>query len=169
VPDDLSRATASDTVGYIPECLNVKVDIASMACGLEVRSPFLDHKLVEFCASVPSGLKIKRTEQKYILKQAFQEELPAEIVRRGKAGFGLPLAQWLRNDLRALAEDTLLSPNSCISGLFRPEKIRMMLDEHATGKRNWHVQVWRLLVLENWLKTNSARAQTAKKEYSLCP
>jgi asparagine synthase (glutamine-hydrolysing) len=169
VPDDLSRATASDTLGYIPECLNVKVDMASMACGLEVRSPFLDHKLVEFCARVPSGLKIKRTEQKYILKQAFQEELPAEIVRRGKAGFGLPLAQWLRNDLRALAEDTLLSPNSCISGLLRPEKIRMMLDEHATGKRNWHVQVWRLLVLEGWLKTNSARAQTAKVEYSLCP
>jgi asparagine synthase (glutamine-hydrolysing) len=169
VPDDLSRATASDTLGYIPECLNVKVDMASMACGLEVRSPFLDHKLVEFCARVPSGLKIKRTEQKYILKRAFQEELPAEIVRRGKAGFGLPLAQWLRNDLRALAEDTLLSPNSCISGLLRPEKIRMMLDEHATGKRNWHVQVWRLLVLESWLKTNSARAQTAKAEYSLCP
>ena len=169
VPDDLSRATASDTLGYIPECLNVKVDMASMACGLEVRSPFLDHKLVEFCARVPSGLKIKRTEQKYILKRAFQEELPAEIVRRGKAGFGLPLAQWLRNDLRALAEDTLLSPNSCISGLLRPEKIRMMLDEHATGKRNWHVQVWRLLVLESWLKTNSARAQTAKMEYSLCP
>jgi len=169
VPDDLSRATASDTLGYIPECLNVKVDMASMACGLEVRSPFLDHKLVEFCARVPSGLKIKRTEQKYILKRAFQEELPAEIVRRGKAGFGLPLAQWLRNDLRSLAEDTLLSANSCISGLLRPEKIRMMLDEHATGKRNWHVQVWRLLVLESWLKTNSARAQTAKMEYSLCP
>ena len=169
MPDDLARATASDTLGYIPECLNVKVDMASMACGLEVRSPFLDHKLVEFCARVSSGLKIRRTEQKYILKQAFQDELPTEILKRGKRGFGLPLAQWLRRDLRALARDTLLSPNNCISGLLREEKIRMMLDEHAAGKRNWHVQVWRLLVLEGWMKANSARAPFSNLEYSLCP
>jgi asparagine synthase (glutamine-hydrolysing) len=169
MPDDLARATASDTLGYIPECLNVKVDMASMACGLEVRSPFLDHKLVEFCARVSSGLKIRKTEQKYILKQAFQDELPTEILHRGKAGFGLPLAEWLRHDLRALAEDTLLSTNSCVSGLLRTEKIRMMLDEHAAGKRNWHVQVWRLLVLESWMKANSARARSSSLEYSLCP
>jgi asparagine synthetase B (glutamine-hydrolysing) len=123
MPDDLARATASDNLGYIPECLNVKVDIASMACGLEVRSPFLDHKLVEFCARVPSGLKIRNTEQKYILKQAFREELPMEILKREKTGFGLPLAEWLRHDLRTLVRDTLLSPNSCISSLFRTEKV----------------------------------------------
>jgi asparagine synthase (glutamine-hydrolysing) len=168
MPDDLARATASDTLGYIPECLNVKTDIVSMACGLEVRSPFLDHKLVEFCARLPSGLKIRNTEQKYILKSAFYDELPVEILKREKTGFGLPLAEWLRHDLRALARDTLLSPNSCISSLFRTEKVRMMLDEHAARKRNWQVQVWRLLVLENWMRTNSTRGRSANLDHSFC-
>jgi asparagine synthase (glutamine-hydrolysing) len=169
MPDDLARATASDTLGYIPECLNVKVDIASMACGLEVRSPFLDHKLVEFCARVPSGLKIRNTEQKYILKRAFHDELPVEILKREKTGFGLPLGEWLRHDWRALARDTLLSPDSCISSLLRTEKIRMMLDEHDTRKRNWQVQVWRLLVLESWMKANSTRGRSPKLDHSFCP
>jgi len=169
MPDDLTRATASDTLGYIPECLNVKVDRASMACGLEVRSPFLDHKLVEFCARVPSGLKIRNTEQKYILKRAFHDELPAEILHREKAGFGMPLAEWLRHDLRGLAHDTLLSPNSCIRSLFQTEKVRMMLDEHSARKHNWQVQVWRLLVLESWMKANSTRGRSSTLDHSFCP
>jgi asparagine synthase (glutamine-hydrolysing) len=169
LPDDLTRATASDTLGYIPECLNVKVDRASMACGLEVRSPFLDHKLVEFCARVPSGLKIRNTEQKYILKRAFHDELPPEILHREKTGFGLPLAEWLRHDLRPLAHDTLLSPNSCIRSLFQTEKIRTMLDEHSARKHNWQVQVWRLLVLENWMKANSTRGRSSTLDHSFCP
>jgi asparagine synthase (glutamine-hydrolysing) len=169
MPDDLARATASDTLGYIPECLNVKVDIASMACGLEVRSPFLDHKLVEFCARVPSALKIRNTEQKYILKRAFKDELPVEVLKREKTGFGLPLAEWLRHDLRTSARDTLLSPNSCISSLLRTEKIRTMLDEHATRKHNWQVQLWRLLVLESWMKANSTRGRSSTLDHSFCP
>src|SRR6202040_3312804 len=130
---------------YIAECFNGKVDMASMACGLEVRSPFLDHKLVEFCARVPSGFKIRNTEQKFILKQAFRDDLP--------------VAEWLRHDLGALARDTLLSPNSCIRSLLRTEKVRMMLDEHAARKHNWQVQIWRLLVLESWMKANSTRGR----------
>lgn len=169
IPDNVARATASDTLGYIPECLNVKVDIASMACGLEVRSPFLDHKLVEFCARVPSGFKIRNAEQKYILKRAFRNELPVEILRREKTGFGMPLAEWLRDDLRALAHDTLLSPDSCINSLFRTEKVRMMLDEHAARRRNWHVQIWRLLVLESWMKANSTRGRSSNLNHAFCP
>jgi len=149
--DDLGRAMASDTLGYIPECLNVKVDICSMAASLEVRSPFLDHKLVEFCARIPTSLKIHRLCQKYILKQAFRKELPAAIVGRSKAGFSLPLADWFRGELRSLAHDTLLGSQSCISGLCNSAKIRTMLAEHAARKHNWHIQLWRLLVLESWL------------------
>jgi asparagine synthase (glutamine-hydrolysing) len=171
--NDVDRATASDTQGYIPECLNVKVDMASMACGLEVRSPFLDHKLVEFCARVPSALKIRNTEQKYILKRAFKGELPAEILNREKTGFGMPLAEWLRHDLRPMAHDTLLSPSSCISALFRTEAVRMMLDEHSARKRNWQVQLWRLLVLESWMKANSTRGRSPNRDpnldHSFCP
>ncbi len=158
-PDDVARATASDTLGYLPECLNVKVDIASMACGLEVRSPFLDHKLVEFSARIPSRLKIKGRQQKYILKQAFRDELPAEILHRGKAGFGMPLATWLRKELRRSTEETLLARGSRLGDFVRPEAIHAMLDEHASGRRNWHVQLWRLLVLENWLQANARRAR----------
>ena len=132
--DDLGRAMASDTLGYIPECLNVKVDICSMAASLEVRSPFLDHKLVEFCARIPTSLKIHRLCQKYILKQAFRKELPAAIVGRSKAGFSLPLADWFRGELRSLAHDTLLGSQSCISGLCNSAKIRTMLAEHAASK-----------------------------------
>jgi asparagine synthase (glutamine-hydrolysing) len=156
-PDDLSRAMASDTLGYIPECLNVKVDLASMACGLEVRSPFLDHKVVEFCATIPSRLKIKRRTQKYILKRAFERELPREILNRPKAGFGMPIATWLRQDLREYVQDTLLASDSCVSQFIEPDKTSLMLNQHAGGGRNWHIQLWRLLVLETWLRANRAR------------
>jgi len=156
-PDDLSRAMASDTVGYIPECLNVKVDLASMACGLEVRSPFLDQKLVEFCATIPSRLKIKGTIQKYILKHAFDRELPHAILKRPKAGFGMPLATWLRQDLREYVQDTLLASDSCVSHFIQADHIKLMLKEHTACRRNWHIQLWRLLVLESWLRANQVR------------
>ncbi len=165
-PDDLDRAMASDTLGYIPECLNVKVDIASMACGLEVRSPFLDHQLVEFCARIPSSMKIRGTQQKFILKHAFKKELPAEILQRGKAGFGMPIASWLRNDLRTVAEDTLLSQDSCIGEILRPGIIRNMLEEHVTGRRNWHIQLWRLLVLEHWLQSRRVFVRASSSSFS---
>lgn len=151
-PDVLTRAMAADTFSYIPEDLNVKVDICSMACGLEVRSPFLDHKLVEFCASMPSSLKIHGMQQKYILKQAFRKELPSEILKRGKAGFALPISEWFRGELREFARDTLLADRSHLRGIFHSNRIQLMLDEHASSKRNWHSQIWRLLILEGWFQ-----------------
>jgi asparagine synthase (glutamine-hydrolysing) len=152
--DDLARAMASDTLYYIPECLNVKVDICSMACGLEVRSPFLDHKLVEFCARIPTSQKLSGFDQKHILKHAFRDELPREILGRGKAGFGLPLAEWIRGPLRDLTYDTLLAPAASVHSMVRPAAIRKILEEHMEGTRNWHVQIWRLLVLEIWLQAH---------------
>jgi asparagine synthase (glutamine-hydrolysing) len=152
-PDLLSSAMAADTRRYIPECLNVKVDMASMACGLEVRSPLLDHRLVELCAKIPSSMKIKGLTQKAILKQAFKRELPKEILQRGKSGFTVPLSKWLRNELRELAHSSLLSGSSEIRSIVSQEKISSMLQEHSTGKRNWHVQLWRLLIMENWLQS----------------
>lgn len=150
--DDLARAMAADTESYIPECLNVKVDICSMAFGLEVRSPFLDHKLVEFAANIPTSLKISGMKQKYILKRAFEKDLPPEILRRPKSGFTVPLATWFRKDLRDFSYDMLLGQQSYMRSMFQAAKIRQMLEEHAAGARNWHVQLWRLLVLENWLQ-----------------
>jgi asparagine synthase (glutamine-hydrolysing) len=159
-PDDLARAMAADTLSYIPEDLNVKVDICSMAFGLEVRSPFLDHKLVEFCARIPSSLKIRGTKQKYILKRAFRDELPAEILNRAKAGFSVPIREWFRSELRDFAYDTLLAPGCRLGEMFQMKKIEMMLDEHAAGKRNWHTQLWHVLILENWFQAQAANART---------
>lgn len=156
--DVLASAMASDTLRYIPECLNVKVDVASMACGLEVRSPFLDHRVVELCARIPSSMKIKGWTQKAILKRAFATEVPKTILQRGKSGFTVPLSKWLRHPLRDFAYSTLLSQNSNLSGVIAREKISAMLHDHCAEKHNWHVQLWRLLVLESWLgsiKTHS--------------
>jgi asparagine synthase (glutamine-hydrolysing) len=156
--DDLARAMSSDTLSYIPEDLNVKVDICSMACGLEVRSPFLDHRLVEFCARIPSTLKIHGMKQKHILKEAFWDELPKEILTRSKAGFALPISEWFRSELREFARDILFSRESRLSQVFQMEKIETMLDEHASGKRNWHSQLWRILVLESWFQAQASRS-----------
>jgi asparagine synthase (glutamine-hydrolysing) len=159
-PDELARAMLFDTRYYIPECLNVKVDVCSMACGLEVRSPFLDHKLVEFCARIPTPMKIRGWNQKSILKEAFEQELPAEVLSRGKAGFGLPLADWFRHELRDSAREILLSSRSKALDIFNKNNLTRMLDEHAARKRNWHIQLWRILVLENWLQATAIRAQS---------
>ena len=152
-PDNLSRAMACDIVSYIPECLNPKVDIASMAASLEVRSPFLDHKLIEFSARIPTRLKLKGWQQKYILKRAFQSDLPEYILNRQKAGFGMPLAEWFRGELKQLVFDTLLSTRSSIRNIFNLDRVRSMLQEHAAGQHNWHIQLWRLLVLETWFQS----------------
>jgi asparagine synthase (glutamine-hydrolysing) len=158
-PDNLARAMAADTLSYIPEDLNVKVDICSMASSLEVRSPFLDHELVEFCASIPTRFKIHYAKQKYILKSAFAKELPSQILKRGKAGFAIPISEWFRNELRDFARDTLLSAENRLGEMFRVEKLKMMLDEHVAGKRNWHHQLWRLLILATWFHAHSAPGQ----------
>jgi asparagine synthase (glutamine-hydrolysing) len=149
---------ASDTLRYIPECLNVKVDRTSMACSLEVRSPFLDHKLIEFSAQIPSSLKIKWRTQKVILKRAFQQELPREILQREKSGFTVPLSKWIRHELQDFTHDSLLSQDSAIRNLILPHKVAQMLQEHCVKKRNWHVQLWRLLVLENWLQATRSHS-----------
>ncbi len=153
----LTAAMLSDTLGYIPHCLNTKVDICSMACGLEVRSPFLDHKLVEMCIGIPESLKIRGVQQKYILKQAFKSEIPAAILHREKAGFGMPLADWFRDELRELAHDILLSPQARVRDIIEIDQIQSMLAEHASRKRNWHIPLWRLLVLETWLQSVPAQ------------
>lgn len=106
-------------MSYLPEDLLVKVDIASMAHSLEARSPFLDHKLMEFAASLPAYLKLRGIETKYLLKHSLSDLLPREILRRRKMGFGVPLDVWFRKDLKEMTYDILLD-NRCIErGYFK--------------------------------------------------
>ncbi|MBF0495595.1 MAG: hypothetical protein HQK58_03310 [Deltaproteobacteria bacterium] len=136
---------------YLPETLMTKVDIASMAHALEVRSPFLDHEFAEFAARIPSDLKLKDgTESKYILKRAAEPYLPHEVIYRPKMGFGVPLDHWFRHELKDMVYDILLSRRAINRGYFRREFIEQMLERHQRGAESWQYLIWNLLMLELW-------------------
>jgi asparagine synthase (glutamine-hydrolysing) len=145
------EATAhADIQLYLPDDLLVKMDIASMANSLEVRSPFLDHEVVEFAASLPTRLKLRGMIQKYIIKRGMKGVLPDRILRRRKMGFGVPIDRWLRTDLRQMAFDVLLDRRAVQRGFFKPEVVRRYLEEHTAGVRHHHVPLWSMLMLELW-------------------
>ena len=138
---------------YLPEDLLVKIDRATMAHSLEVRSPFLDHILMEFVASVPADLKLSGKQQKRVLKTMLRDLLPKAILKRSKMGFCVPLARWFREDLREIAHDTLLAPRAMQRGYFQPQAISGMLDAHCRGEANYAEHLWDLLMLELWHRT----------------
>lgn len=135
---------------YLPDDLLVKTDIASMANSLEARSPFLDHKVVEFASRVPTDLKLRGMTSKYLLKRAFADMLPRRIRTRSKMGFGVPIADWFRRELRGYLEDAILSPRAIQRGYFRPDYIRQLVREHVEGKWDHGYRLWSLLMLELW-------------------
>lgn len=139
-----------DVMSYLPEDLLVKVDIATMAHSLEARSPFIDHKVMEFAASLPSNLKLRGIETKYLLKNVLSEFLPKEIVKRKKMGFGVPLDIWFRNDLKEMAYDVLLSKKCVERGYFKRETVQRILDEHISEQYDHCYRIWSLLFLEVW-------------------
>lgn len=148
--DFLDKTLYADVMMYLPDDLLVKVDIASMANSLEARSPFLDHRFMEFAARIPSQLKLKGRSGKYILKNALADLLPGKILNRKKMGFGVPIDHWFRNELKDMAYDTILSKKALDRGYFKKEALRKILDEHSSGKWNWHNHIWNLLMLELW-------------------
>jgi asparagine synthase (glutamine-hydrolysing) len=137
---------------YLPDCLMVKTDIASMANSLEVRSPFLDHEFVEFAATIPSRLKRDAKGGKVILKRAVKGLLPSEILNKPKSGFGLPIAKWFRNDLAPMLKETLLDETSKQRGLFEPKFLKKIVYEHIEGRRDWSNRLWAFLFLELWFR-----------------
>jgi len=146
----IDRTLYVDVMSYLPDDLLVKVDIASMANSLEARSPFLDHTLMEFAASLPSELKLKRVNTKYLLKQLLKDILPPEILKRKKMGFGVPLDRWFRRELKEMAYDTLLSQSALNRGYFKRESIEKLLNEHVSMKADHSYRIWALLFLELW-------------------
>lgn len=150
--DQLDWMMAHDQTHYLPDCLMVKTDIASMANSLEVRCPLLDHELVEFAWSLPSNWKMNGHQRKVIFKQAVQKLLPQEIFEKPKTGFAVPLATWFRTDLAPLLKDTLLSEQAAARNLFDPSVLRCMVDDQLTGRRDWANRLWALLCLELWLR-----------------
>jgi len=148
----VAGANRADIHTYLPDDLLVKVDVASMAHGLETRSPLLDHVFMEWAVGLPERLKMARGVSKALFKSAMEPYLPADLVYRPKMGFSCPIDHWLRNDLKELAYDTLVSHNASVRGLFRPARVRRLLDEHCSGTRDHHQQLWALLMLELWFE-----------------
>jgi asparagine synthase (glutamine-hydrolysing) len=146
----LDALLATDVASYLPYDLLVKVDIATMAHGLEARSPLLDHVLMEFAAALPAGLKLRGRTSKYLLRKVARGLLPAANLRRRKMGFGVPVGDWMRGELRPLLEDALLSPRARARGYFRPESLRQLVGEHVGRVRDHTYRLWALLWLELW-------------------
>jgi len=135
---------------YLEDNLLVKVDRAAMACSLELRTPFLDQRLVEFAASLPASLKLRHFRLKDILKKAVEPWLPGEIVHRQKRGFSVPIAGWMRRELRPLLEEIFSPEELERQGWFRPEYVRQILEEHWSGRSDHRKLLWTLLCFELW-------------------
>ena len=131
--------------------INTKVDRASMAHSLEVREPLMDHVLVEWLATLPSSLKIKGQEGKWLLKKAMEPHLPNDVLYRPKMGFSVPLARWLRGPLAARARNAILGPRLAETGYFNANTLRFMLEKHQSGQRDFSAPLWSLLMFDAFL------------------
>ena len=139
-----------DLTCYLPDDLLIKVDIASMANSLEVRSPFLDHEFVEFAATIPNYYKLYNGETKYLLKKTFGSLIPREILGREKMGFSIPIDKWFRNDLHQFSREILLTRNEAIDEYFDQDFLRRMIDAHTAGIANHGTKLWLLINFVIW-------------------
>ncbi len=150
--DPVDAALAVDTAFYLPTDLLVKMDIMSMANALEARSPFLDHRLVEFAARLPSHLKLRHRTSKLILRRMLAGTVPTANLRRGKWGFAVPISAWFRTELKELLSDHLLSARCARDGLLQQQVVTALVEAHTEGRRDWGHQLWSLLMFELWYR-----------------
>lgn len=148
--EPVDRAQLSDLTTYLPDDLLVKLDVASMATSLEARSPFLDHPLMEWAATLPPEMKMKGATGKYILRHAARDLVPIENMARTKMGFSAPVGTWFRGPLKEMLQDTVSSPRALGRGYFRPEAVRALVQQHITGQSDHTLRLWTLLMLELW-------------------
>jgi asparagine synthase (glutamine-hydrolysing) len=151
-PDPLDRALYVDVKTYLVDDILMKVDKMSMAVSLEARDPLLDHKLLEFAATVPSALKLKGRRSKHLLRRLLERRLPTEIVDRPKHGFEAPIGAWLRGPLAGMVDALLLDRRFRDRGVFDPKKIATMWREHRDGTADHRHRLWSLVMLELWFR-----------------
>jgi asparagine synthase (glutamine-hydrolysing) len=153
--NQLSKMLYFDTKTWLVDDLLIKADRMSMGASLELRVPFLDYRLVEFAATIPSHHKIKKGEGKYPLKKMMEGILPNDIIYRKKMGFPTPLKLMFQNELRDYAENLLLSTDTKLHQFFKKERIEQLIQEHNNDKFDHHKTLWQLVVLEEWLRKNT--------------
>ncbi len=148
--DPISRMMILDTLSYMPDDILVKVDRATMSTSLEGRSPFLDHRVVEFAWSLPENFKLRNGKGKYILRELLNRHVPQHLVERPKMGFGLPINEWLRGPLKEWAATLLDCKKIDQAGYFNSSEVDKKWKEHLSGDRNWSGFLWNILMFQSW-------------------
>jgi asparagine synthase (glutamine-hydrolysing) len=171
--DPLALIQYLDLKTYLVGDINTKVDRASMAHSLEVREPLMDHPLVEWLATLPSSLKVRGQEGKFLLKKALEPQLPNEVLYRPKMGFAVPLARWFRAPLQQRVRDAVLGASLAATGGFDRGYLNHLIDAHQSGARDYSAPLWTLLMFESFLRNvvddatapvaaNAAKAEAAE-------
>lgn len=155
--DTISQVQYLDMKTYLVGDILTKVDRASMAHALEVRVPFLDHELMEWVSGLPASFKLRGTEGKFMLKRSLDPYLPRDIMYRRKMGFSIPLAEWFRGPLKQKLASALTSQRMADTGLFDMAFVNRMVDEHASGRRDYSASLWSLLMFEAFLELNETQ------------
>jgi len=150
--DPLALVQYLDLKTYLVGDINTKVDRASMAHSLEVREPLMDHPLVEWLGTLPSSLKVRGGEGKWLLKKAMEPRLPADVLYRPKMGFAVPLTRWFRGPLRQRVRAALTGERLAATGIFEPACLRRLLDDHESGLRDYSAPLWTLLMFDAFLR-----------------
>jgi asparagine synthase (glutamine-hydrolysing) len=165
--DPLALIQYIDLKTYLVGDINTKVDRASMAHSLEVREPLMDHPLVEWLATLPSSMKIRGQEGKWLLKSAAEPMLPHEVMYRPKMGFAVPLARWFRGPLRQRVRDALLGDGLAQTGWFQRSYLQHLVDAHQKGQRDYSGPIWSLLMFDAFLRTSGAVESPGSAEVRL--
>jgi asparagine synthase (glutamine-hydrolysing) len=161
--DPLAQVQYLDLKTYLVGDINTKVDRASMAHSLEVREPLMDHPLVEWLASLPSSLKVRGNEGKWLLKKAMEPRLPRDLLYRPKMGFAVPLSRWFRGPLRERVRTALLGERLADTGFFEQKYLRELVDQHQSGLRDYSAPLWTLLMFDAFLRNVVDRQDEAHR------
>lgn len=155
-PEGLSHVLFRDLTGYLPDDILAKVDRASMGVSLEVRSPFLDHRVVEFAWSLPDEFKLRGTTGKWVLRHLLHRHVPAKLVERPKVGFSIPVGQWLTGPLRFWAMDLLSPARLRRQGLLDPDEPQRLWEGLCRGRQSYQAPIWSLLMFQAWMEARGA-------------
>lgn len=155
VDEDELRMMYRDSISYLPDDILCKVDRAAMAVSLETRVPFLDHRVAEVAWRMPLAMKIRGNTGKWSLRQVLYRHVPRELIERPKAGFGVPIGDWLRGPLRPWAEHLLSDATLARGNLLAAAPIQLAWREHVSSRRDWTHRLWSVLMFQAWMEENS--------------